>query len=751
MTCFPRLTAVAACAAASLFAACGDPEPSLEELCRSRLPGDLVISEFMPDPEGTDTGKEYIELYNATGAQLDLKGLTLYVAKVDGSDEKKHSLRAVTIPAGGYLALGDAREDPIPGWMGYSYKDALGALPNTGGTIGIRCGTKLLDEVRYTTAGAAGRSRELSGNFVPDSAVNDSETNFCDASTTFDGTSFGTPGAPNSKCSGGVTGTCIDIVSGEPRAIVTPEPGDLVISELMPDPSAVADDQGEWFEVFAKSDFDLNGLTVTAGSSKSTVESESCLSVGFGSYAVLARNDDSATNGGLPAVSAKFTGALANSNGTLSVSSGDVVIDQVTWGSTQGGVALQLSPNALDAQANDVIENFCPAEKVYGTGTDKGTPGAENSACPIVVPAGQCFDADAMMLRAIVKPQVGELVISEFMPNPAAVEDTAGEWFELTALADVDLNELTVGSASSSTPITGSECLRLPAGAQAIFARSADPLVNGGLPFVTATVGFALVNSNGQISVSDGTTVIDTLSYASSQSGVATQVDPTKLDAVSNDDALNHCPATQPYGGGDLGTPGAVNTVCGATTPAQCMDATSGLMRDVVPPQAGQLVITEFMANPNAVGDTLGEYFELYATATFDLNGLQLGNEGTGNTPVTAANCLTVNAGDYAVFARNADPALNGGIADVTGTFSFSLANSGTTAAPRAIVLRSNGTEIDKITYTASGDGISTQLNPATLDAVANDDVANFCQPPAGTTYGAGDRGTPKLANVACP
>ena len=53
-----------------------------------------------------------------------------------------------------------------------------------------------------------------------------------------------------------------------------------------------------------------------------------------------------------------------------------------------------------------------------------------------IVPEGQCL-VDGTSARDKVPPVLGELVISEFMANPKKVDDTAGEWFEVFATADV--------------------------------------------------------------------------------------------------------------------------------------------------------------------------------------------------------------------------------------------------------------------------------------------------------------------------
>ena len=67
------------------------------------------------------------------------------------------------------------------------------------------------------------------------------------------------------------------------------------------------------------------------------------------------------------------------------------------------------------------------------------------------------------------------------------------------------------------------------------------------------------------------------------------------------------------------------------------------------------LLITEIMANPLAVTDTLGEWFELFnpTTESIDLSGLLLSDDGSNKHNISSATPLLVNSGSYFVMARN--------------------------------------------------------------------------------------------------
>ena len=57
-----------------------------------------------------------------------------------------------------------------------------------------------------------------------------------------------------------------------------------------------------------------------------------------------------------------------------------------------------------------------------------------------MVQPGTCVDGSET--RDIVNPEVGDAFISEWMANPAAVDNRSGEWVELRFEAAVDLNGL---------------------------------------------------------------------------------------------------------------------------------------------------------------------------------------------------------------------------------------------------------------------------------------------------------------------
>ena len=89
------------------------------------------------------------------------------------------------------------------------------------------------------------------------------------------------------------------------------------------------------------------------------------------------------------------------------------------------------------------------------------------------------------------------------------------------------------------------------------------------------------------------------------------------------------------------------------------------------------LVINEIMVDPDAVGDTSGEWFELHNTGStaIDLSGYVI-SDGVNNEQISLGGTVVIPAGGYMVFGNNADTATNGGVTVDYVYSSISLSNS---------------------------------------------------------------------------
>jgi hypothetical protein len=154
----------------------------------------VVISEYMKNPETLpDADGEWLELYNAGNAPVDLGGCTL------ARDEQVLPLEGgFPIEPGAYLTFANGE---TPGFEpDILYRGVT--LPNTGAfNLRLSCGEQVLDEVGASVAAVphrAGHSLSLSGS-VMNEAANDLPANWCEAADTYNG-DFGTPGAANPPC-----------------------------------------------------------------------------------------------------------------------------------------------------------------------------------------------------------------------------------------------------------------------------------------------------------------------------------------------------------------------------------------------------------------------------------------------------------------------------------------------------------------------------------------------------------------------
>ena len=702
------------------------------------LAGDLVITETVADVEGQDKGLEWFEIYNASSNPVDLQGRTLVYSKADGSGRKTHTVaRELILAPGQYITVGAVLDDLVgadPN-LDYGYGDDLGEFGNAGGYLAIECGDDVVDEAYYADA-VPTASRAFDGSQVPDAAANDFVASWCDSRTELTPGFAATPRAANDVC-GSQEGCLLD---GETVAVARPQPGDLVITEIMADPDLVGDADGEWFEIhsLASGDLHLNGLELGKSlddPAEETIAAAECIVITPGSYVVVAGNPDAMVNGGIPAEAIVWdmSMSLTNSGGSVWIGVDGELLDAYAWTSVRAGEATQLDPDFSDPTANDEPSNWCDAVSPYGDG-QLGTPGAVNDQCLIAPPDGQCYDGGR--LRAIQPPAQGDLVITELLPNPEAVDDAAGEWFEVLARGSGDLNGLEIGKAGSvADTLIFEDCVSVAAGDYLVFAREADPLVNGGLSEVDATFDMAINNTGSDLFIGYAGVVWDQVTWTSSTAGASRSFGAQSPTADGNDGDVGWCDGVGVYGDGDQGTPGIANPMCGGgPVDGMCLDLDTNMMRMVDPPTAGELTLSEIMPNPSLT-EPGAEWFELHASASFDLNGVELGKGGAVSHTISSATCLEVAADDYVVLARSDVDAENCALPAVDYTYAgLSLTNSNSD-----LEVGYGGVVLDSHAWTTTANGTALSYDP---------NADSWCA--AVDSFGCGDLATPGMANPAC-
>ena len=170
-------------------------------------------------------------------------------------------------------------------------------------------------------------------------------------------------------------------------------------------------------------------------------------------------------------------------------------------------------------------------------------------------------DSTTVSTKTVAELTAGNLLLTEVMPNPNAVDDTYGEWLEIynNASFPININGLIIKASSKSLTNTVDHVMQ--PGEYVFFCK--DP--QGG----TGAVNYygsalTLVNSNGSLQLlsSDGTTIIAEMTFTSSPTGASLSLDPTKMTYDLAKDPSSWCTATSVYSTGDKGTPGLANTAC---------------------------------------------------------------------------------------------------------------------------------------------------------------------------------------------
>jgi subtilisin family serine protease len=334
--------------------------------------GELIISEVMHDPLSVaDYHGEWFEIYNNSGNIVNLNGLN-----VNGSFTINED---VIVEDQDYAVIAVKEADTLNGGLSnvdHSYNSHSTFSLNLGDIITVSNSSGTLDQLIYSpymgfemTAGASIMLADL------DADNNDYGAYWCISTSSYGDGDFGTPGTANDNCSLAITSSI---------GVESLSTGDLVISEIMHNPTVVPDYRGEWFEVYnnSGSDINLNGLQVLGSGSESFAIMED-IAVAAGDYTVFAAR--SYGNGISGQIDYKY------SRSTLKLDQGDrialvnssITIDEVIYNPNGGypndpGESLTL--DILDDASNDIPSSWCSASSDMGSG-DMGTPGSANDAC----------------------------------------------------------------------------------------------------------------------------------------------------------------------------------------------------------------------------------------------------------------------------------------------------------------------------------------------------------------------------------
>lgn len=178
----------------------------LDAACAGMASGDLVVSELRGAQTGPDGYGEWIELYNASGGDLDLQGVTVALTTLNGSSTADIVVRnSILVPADGFAVLGRFAPGDEPDYVDLGFADQFDKDLYDAGAVTVSACGSTLDRIIYRSLPDAG-THSLSGDiFPPDATTNDTESDWC-ADTAEDQSSAqlgirGTPGERNRPCS----------------------------------------------------------------------------------------------------------------------------------------------------------------------------------------------------------------------------------------------------------------------------------------------------------------------------------------------------------------------------------------------------------------------------------------------------------------------------------------------------------------------------------------------------------------------
>jgi hypothetical protein len=164
--------------------------------------------------------------------------------------------------------------------------------------------------------------------------------------------------------------------------------GDLLITEIMYDPTSLTDTYGEWFEIYNNTGHSVNlqHLVISKNATDRHIVTAPVILASHG-YQVFARTEN-AVSGEKYVYGTGIT--LNNTGAILSVSSygtdgtDGTEICSVNYGGPDfpsgTGASICLNPESLNATEEPIGTSWCISTSAYSTG-DLGTPGALNDNC----------------------------------------------------------------------------------------------------------------------------------------------------------------------------------------------------------------------------------------------------------------------------------------------------------------------------------------------------------------------------------
>jgi Lamin Tail Domain len=190
-----------------------------------------------------------------------------------------------------------------------------------------------------------------------------------------------------------------------------PEPGDVVFAEVMQNPAASEDLDGEWFELLnhTTKNLDLQNCVIHDGQNDAHTIGE-LLIIGAEDRLVLGRNTNTTVNGDVPVDYEYNSVSLGNDEDALILTCAEQEIDRIEW---DGGpdwpdpTGASMILDEAYVEDNHDGQYWCESTSVIPGGTDLGTPGMPNDDCEPVTDDDTGDDDDSTPGAAFTSPERG--------------------------------------------------------------------------------------------------------------------------------------------------------------------------------------------------------------------------------------------------------------------------------------------------------------------------------------------------------
>lgn len=157
--------------------------------------------------------------------------------------------------------------------------------------------------------------------------------------------------------------------------------------------------------------------------------------------------------------------------------------------------------------------------------------------------------------------------------------------------------------------------------------------------------------------------------------------------------------------------------------------------------EKGNIIVTEFMANPTGLPDALAEYVEIYNASdkTINLTGYRIETSQSSEIIMDAE----VEPEEYKILCASQDPAGNGGI---EGCLSIEKLPAITNSGGSITIKNRFGFTEDIVEYTSTREGVANELSVEHLDAESNNSAAFWGD--SQNLYTSDNYGTPSSKNT---